>query len=443
MYVGNGGQRKEGQAIVLSAKTNNSNLIAQIIVYLSLFALFNAQIRSIGHLSVVSDISLFPRFWLSDIGLLLPIIYLKIRNIKFLKGPVLKAIVLISLYGVFIAILRNNPLNSMGHDFRTIIAFFSGFSTILIMKDIKADIFKVVIHIELILTIAATAVTMFLPGAEQVASYERLTHPSAFILSDMPLIVFSTAILLASFSGKRTLIVKSWLCALLLIINAALITQTRSMALAVSIGIFFTLVSLYFIRESANISKRNYFASNNIILIFIIIILVAIFLNKTLNLNNFIERLQSGIHYYDDVGVKIRLDEIPSVFSKMTVQQHIFGMGLNPPSELVDYRGFEYNNIHIGIFNIWWRFGIVTFIFVNIIIIRALVSWLFILLRKDKRSDLRTERMAKILCTPSLLIAYTIALTSGGWSPSFTYGLGIALGIYSKLSRAASFSNMK
>jgi hypothetical protein len=434
MYASRLKKRRIENTAILAVNPRHSNIAAQVIGYLSLIILFNTQIRSIGQINVVSDISLYPRFWLSDIGLFLPIIYLKIRRQKLFTRPILKAVLIVGSYGLVVAITRNNPLYSMGHDIRTIIGLFSGFATIWILMDIDNDILRTIIHIELILALAATAITMSLPGAGQVASYERLTHPSAFILSDVPLILFSMTIIYASAVGKKVLMVESWACAILLFVNAAIITQTRSMAVAVSVGIFAASITIY-LNSGASRNRRKYFTLNSAILALVILCGLYISFTKSLNIDSFIGRLQSGIRYFNDIGVKTRLDELPAVFDNMTVQQHIFGMGLNPPSDLTDYQGYDYNNLHIGIFNIWWRFGIIIFIVINILIIRALLKWIITLLKENKR---KIGSLAIIICAPSLLVAYTIALTSGGWSPSFTYGVGIALGVYSKISRQAS-----
>jgi hypothetical protein len=431
-------RKLEGQnevaAPMLPLVQKNSSLPARIIVYLSLIILFNVEIRSIGQLGVVPDIGIIPKFWLSDIGLLLPLIWVKIKNIKLVNGPMLIAIFLISFYGLIIAVIRNNPFYYIGQDLRTILAFFSGFATILMIKGMR-NALKVVINMELILSLAATATIIFLPGVGRASVFERLTHPGAFIMSTMPLIIFSTAIIFAKISNIKALILKSWLCGLILLIDAAILTQTRSMFIAVSFGIVLAIVSSYATRESYHIHKRPYLAFNNVILIGFVITIGIIFHIQAPNLKNFIVRLESGTHYYNDVGMKVRLEEIPAAIGKMTVQDHIFGMGLNPVSELMDFRGFNYNIVHIGILNIWWRFGILIFITVNLLIIRTLVSWINTLLRTKKRLDQRIKRVTILICTPSLIVAYIISLTSGGWSSSFTYGLGIAYGIYTKVRR--------
>jgi hypothetical protein len=432
-----------GDSPLLSVPPKSSPFLVYASIYLSIIIIFNVEIRSIGYASIVPDIKIFPDFWLTDIGFILPLIVLKISNLKIISRPIPIAIAFISSYGLLIAVLRNNSVQSMGYDIWTLVAFFSGYAVILVIKK-TSDVLKVVVNIEIFLTFAATAIIIFLPEAGILSSLGgRLTHPASFILLETPIILISTILIFTFYYRNKSLNIKAWLCGLILLVDATIIMQTRSMFITVGIGILLAIVSSYAIRRSDLHYKGNNFIYVSILFICIALVLNLVIRRKATSIDSFVSRVKSGISYYNDPSISIRFAEVTTVLSKMKIEDHLIGMGLNPASELVDNQSFEYNNMHIGIFNIWWRFGIITFIIVNILILRKGLNWLIAVFVVNKRVNQRIERVVILISAPSLIIAYIISLTSGGWSASFSFGLGIALGIYSRLIKSVSLDTAK
>ena len=151
----------------------------------------------------------------------------------------------------------------------------------------------------------------------------------------------------------------------------------------------------------------------------------------------FLLRMVNVSEFQEDGGIAPRLEEVPQVFGSMDIFDHIFGMGFNPVSPLIDWKGNSYNNTHVGILNIWWRFGFPIFLGVIYLFIRLLIKYfksLKYLFTKSLWNKVNNETFATIICAPGVITIFIISCMSGGWGISTTIPLGMLWGVYRKMT---------
>jgi len=420
------------------------NILSVLVWIASLIMIFEVEIRSIGHLETepVHAIGLLPHVWLSDVGLILPIFFAFLMGkfeSMFLKNKIMIFLIVSFLYGIIIFFARNNSFYMFGQDLRVFLALFTGLSMGAIFPNRQKTIAAGLTLTSASAIFIATVILFALPRADFMHFFARTTHPSAFILLGLSIVFTGPSMIFSILVRNRKLIAISWLNAGMLLIISILIMQTRSQSIAVALGIIVAIMTTFILSSYFNQSSKKRKPLKmawKVIVIFLIFIIATLYVGSD-NLEPFLLRMQSAFTFQTDVGIALRLEEVPAVFGPMNLFDHIIGMGFNPVSPLIDWRGNPYNTMHPGILNIWWRLGFPIFLVVVYLFIQLLIKFfksLKYLYSRSLWNKVNNETFATIICAPGVITLFVIACMSGGWSSSTMIPLGILWGIYRKMA---------
>jgi len=429
--------------------TVSKDILSVFIVFISLVLIFEAEIRSIGHLETdpVAPIEFLfiPKFKIAYFAMLLPILYVmlarKDRSTYFnYKNNLHRFLIISFLIGTFICIVRGNSFIYFGADLLVFVALLTGLSLGALLPNSLKGIAVSLTLISISATVIATAIVFALPGADFVRFFVRTTHASAFILLGMPIVLTAPSIISAMLLHKRKWIIISWLSAGIFFLVSILIMQTRSQGLIIlfeiAIALMTTLiVSPYFKKYSMNkkLSKTTW----KVIFIFLISIVYALYVFQDY-LELFLLRAGTVSDLVTDGSIGARFEEIPTVYQSMTVIDHIFGMGFGPDLILTDFVGIPYNTMHIGILNVWWRMGVLVFIVVICLFAKLMLKWLKsmrLFISKSSWRKVNNETLATVICAPGVIALFVISWMSGGWAISAMIPLGILWGVHRKIAR--------
>ena len=420
----------------------NKYILCSLVIIVSMILIFEVEIRSIGTLEMdtveSTELLSISLLRISIFGFLLPIIFAYLFGYLypiFYNTRLLYLLVLCFIYGVFVFFIRNNPFKGFGGDILVYFGLFTGLSLGALLPNKQNTIAAGLTLTSAIPTFFATVLLFSLPGADFMSSFERTTHPSAFILLGLPLSLAAPSMIYSIFHRNVKWIAISWLSAGVLLVITILILQTRSQTIAVTlsviIAVFTSFVTLSYFKNKGE--KRS--SSKTVLMVivtFILFVLTTLFISKG-NFIYFLLRMSNVYEFQSDGGIAPRLEEVPLVFGSMDIFDHIIGMGFNPVSPLIDWKGNPYNNTHVGILNIWWRFGFPVFLGVNYLFLRLLVKYFHSLKNLCIQSlwnKVDNETFATIICTPGVISIFIISCMSGGWGISTTISLGILWGIY-------------
>jgi hypothetical protein len=425
---------------------SNKYTTSVLVIIVSLMLIFEVEIRNIGTLEIdtVESIELLSisKLRISIFGFLLPIFFaflLGKLNAIFLNSRILYLLVVCFVYGVLNFLIRNNPFSGLGGDILVYIGLFAGLSLGALLPNMQNTIAAGLTLTSAIPTLLATALLFSVPGADFMSSFERTTHSSAFTLLGLPLSLAAPSMIYSILHRNIKWIAISWLSAGVLLVITISILQTRSQTIAVTfsviIAIFTSLAtSSYF---SNKIKKRKTSKILYIVIVtFVLFVIIALYISRG-NLIYFLLRMVNVSEFQEDGGIAPRLEEIPQVFGSMDIFDHIFGMGFNPVSPLIDWKGNPYNNTHVGILNIWWRFGFPVFVGVIYLFVRLLIKYfksLKYLFIQSLWNKVNNETFATIICAPGVITIFIISCMSGGWGISTTIPLGMLWGVYRKMT---------
>lgn len=415
-------------------RSKNGHYLWTVVWLVSLIFVFEGEVRSIGLLEPVLPINLLPGLWLSDIGLLFPILFSMpfiVLNI-FLRIRLVNYLLVSCAYGMVLFFLHNNSFAGLGNDLRTCVAFFTGLSLVYLMPNDYKKILTLMNIISLIIVLIIIFHLLAIPDYN-IIDNERITSPSAFTLIGIPLTLIAPIIIISTFSGDRKNITISWVTFLLLVTLSVLIMKTRSLLIAEMVA-FLTVI--FAIAYSASFLKHKKDSKNiimhfEILLILISVVVTTILISQAENFNLFKERF---VNFEDDVNFIWRQIEVLAVYQTMSLRDLIFGMGFNPPSPLFAAdKGESYNALHIGILNMWWRFGFIVFMAWMILYIRLVINWINSLRSlKNNAYGIRIDqrKIAIIMCAPGVFTIVSLSFLSGGWSLHAFLPLGILLGMH-------------
>ncbi len=223
----------------------------------------------------------------------------------------------------------------------------------------------------------------------------------------------------------------SWISLCILFLEALLISQTRTHVLAALISI---LLAIFSVRRLPHNESKPFSLTLRKLAVLLISFSVLgamwalVWMNKE-SFSNFSERMMSALQSpRADGGIKPRLDEIDIVAGSMNSLDMLIGAGLNPPDILVDFRGYRYNEMHMGILNFGWRFGLPALLVLCACICRPILRWLRILWQRARPWDPR--RLSYLICMPGGITFLFISISSGAWAPQPMLGLGILIGLF-------------
>lgn len=403
----------------------------------SLICIYEIELRSIVTVHPVDPINLLPSFWLSDFGLLFPIIIALlagILNSRILSTRVIKYFSASCIYGLILFFLHKNSFSGLGVDLRTCFALFSGLSLVYLMpKDYKTILTLInIISCTIVLIIFIHLMTI--PDFSLI-NYDRITTYSAFTLIGIPLTLIGPIILISVFLEHRLNLIISILTFITLIAMSSIVMQTRSLFIAEIITLMIIIISVRAYHRLVKHKKDHQSITAYIVILVILcsVALVYIFLNQTENVYEFLIRFT---FMEEDINYIWRRVEVLQVIERMSFLDLITGMGFNPPSSLITFEKgifYNYNVLHIGILNVWWRFGFVVFLAWIILFIRLLKKWIFTIRYLRNTIDqlkFYRQKIAFVMCAPGVITVVCMSFLSGGWSIHIFLPLGILLGLY-------------
>jgi hypothetical protein len=412
-----------------------------IIWVATLLSLYEVEMRSTGMAELLPPIPILPGFWLSDFGLLLPILFAGISGgmLYFLRIRIVAYFLLTCCYGMILFFVHNNSFIALGMDLRTCTALLTGLSLVYI---VPSDGQKVVTALNII-SLSAVIITIYhllnIPEFD-VGLGERVTTDAANTLTALPLVLISPLIIIFSLVKNRRNMLIAWSTMFLFFTLSGVIMKTRSTFFALFIALFLSMIPLLYL--SGNMRSPKTIKTVAAMTMVAALFFVAVFLNQGINIEEFIARLAGT---GDDFTSLWRKLEVWMVLETMTMRDLIIGMGFNPPSPLFTVmeggwavEGVNYNSLHIGILNVWWRFGLVVFVVWLLMFFKLFLNWVKSLNRlKSRSSNVRfpNQYLGVAVCAPGVFVLVSLSLMSGGWSVHSFLALGILLGLYVKIKR--------
>ena len=337
----------------------------------------------------------------------------------FFRNRLLPFFIFFFFYGIFIWFARGNPLSGLGEDLRVCFSLFTGLSLGYLLPNTKKTLAASLAITFAAFLLMAVLILFMLPGADFMSSFTRTTHSSAFILLGIPVVFIAPSMIFSTLLLDRRLIVISWLSGGIFLIVSIVILQTRTLFLTIMLGILLAIitvfiVSFYFGKGPAKreISKT---ATRMIIGLFILIVSFLFYWKE--GLSHFSSRMHDITLFERDGGIGPRLAEWPAVLGRMNLLDHVIGMGFNPVSSLIDFKGNSYNTIHIGVVNIWWRLGFLVFLVIIYLFIRLLTKWLGALKNlyfESMRGKVNNLTFAFIICAPGVITLFLFHVCLGG-----------------------------
>lgn len=424
---------------------SNKYILCALIIIVSLILIFEVEIRSIGTLEIdmaeSTELLSISLLRISIFGFLLPIIFAFILgNLNAMVFDDNLFILLAScfIYGILNFFIRNNSFSGFGGDILVYFGIFTGLSLGALLPSQQNSIAAGLTLTSAIPTLLATVLLFSIPGADFLTSFSRTTHPSAFILLGLPLSLTAPSMIYSILLRNVKWIAIAWLSAGLFLVIEISILQTRSHTISVIysiiIAVITSLVTSSYINKKPN--KPNFSKNVAIVIVaFLLLVIIALYISRG-NLFLFLLRMVNVYEFQADGGIATRLEEVPLVFGSMDFFDHIFGMGFNPVSPLIDWRGNPYNNTHVGILNIWWRFGFPVFLGVIYLFVRLLIKYFKSLrcyVSYRFKNKITNETFATIICAPGVISIFIISCMSGGWGISTTVPLGLLWGVYMKM----------
>jgi hypothetical protein len=415
-------------------------LFLRLTIYVLSFALlFEQQARSIGYSATAAIDPLFvigTAAKPSHIGVILPIffmLYFGNFHQKLAKDPIFHGWFVMLLYGLLVFCIRDNTLFSLASDLTVWLGIFAGLSLGMLVPNSKRSIALAMALPSLIATIISTVILYFLPDSQILQASERLTHPAAFVLVGLPLVLLAPSIIICFVVQDSKLMLIPALNAVLLLC-AAIVMQTRSLLLAVISAILLASFSIIGIASAfyrAKYSKR--IAATITTSAFILSAIVLVALKDAVEA--VLDRMQGAVDLALDGGIGARFDEVSIVFQSMSLFDHVLGMGFSPPAILTDLLGTPHTAMHFGLLNIWWRFGfpitLAVVFFFAYAVFRFLTS-----IKQIHGSKVGEKCIAAIICLPAVIVVFFISCMSGGWGVSTMLPLGMVWAFHRRLTNA-------
>jgi hypothetical protein len=372
--------------------------------------------------------------YIIDVGLVMPFFMVAwIMRLRLTPRNNLLFIFLgsIYLYGIFLFFMNGNPTSNIGLDLRACLALFSGLSLARLLPQSHINLARAVIVCSSICIFISTFMLLVASNEMSLEGGERVTSAAVFNLIALPAIFIGPSLVYAALLRKKILLYATYLNIGVLLFITIVYLQTRSLFIMQFMNITIAILVIFSLPFYSR-HKINKEWSNKVTLI--LAILIALFATLILNyylvgLGAFVDRMIDILKLEEDGGIGPRLAELPLILQSMTFFDLIFGVGFNPEPILTDWQGNSYNTSHIGLINIWWRFGIIVFSTIIILFICYLKRSFKTVMSQGK---IRTtsQEMMNLICLPGLVSAFCISLMSGGWGLSTMLTLGLLWGIY-------------
>lgn len=412
---------------------NNKSRFWFVVWILSPLLIFEAAIRSLSRNDLLPQTGILPGLWFSDLGIILPILaYIRLKGFRFLKSKVIFALALVTGYGLCVAIINNNHAPSIVADIRIITCFLSGYCLIYIVPGRSVIIMRSLMVLSCIVFSLSIYSIMMSERFQFNIQSVRITSVAAFILLGLAITLISPVLAWIVCHRKGFVEYSYLLLFIVFFAFSVLIMQTRSLAGTLLLAVSLSIISATWLRRmnvlAFDFNKYSMKIGYSVVAIGAIFIL-------------FTEIHQIGAFYTNitadrEYNWTERMNEVEVSYRSLSTLDILTGKGLGPVAVYYNKRDEEVGTFHIGIFNIFYRFGVLVFAAMLYFLIKMILQWLYIVLLIRSRKGYGTsQKAAIILCGPGLFTVVFISFISGGWSQSSLLSLGMLYGFYTVISR--------
>ena len=416
----------------------------------TLLLIFEPDLRSIGlsQRAMPTSVGLIQGFWLPDLGLLLPIIavFLGGRGASLFRGKIMRWIIGLALYGAAIAVLRGNQFSPFAYDLRICIALVTGLALVECAPKRRRQLTDALVAVCSIGIFLSCIVLLEMPKwGTALLGGERITAESTFLLIGVPIVLLGPTLVLATTEGLRILALVTWIAAAVLLMEVMILLQTRSLAVSIVLSLVLArgaTAAVMGARNRIRQAARERPMIGRGTALALTIISAALVVDRSEAFLAFLDRMSSGVHLAKDTTWLIRAAEVAQVFGSMGPTGHLTGMGLGPLPP-VDFFGQPVFALHVGVLNVWWRFGVIGFLLLLWSMQRFTKLWLAARRRLLSGTGQSSKDVALVVVGPGVLALAAQAFISGGWAITSMLALGIAWGVYRSLAETAPFEDIE
>jgi hypothetical protein len=402
---------------------------------------FESDLRSIGASERLAPISvgLVKGFWLGDLGLLVPLIALMFggRTRRLFRDRPVRWVGLALATGTAVALARHNQFSPFAYDLRVCLALATGLALIECAPRRPRTLARALVAVSAIgVGLSFVVLLAMPPSAEVTIGGERVTAESAYLLMGPSIVLLAPSIVLASLTGDRRLARWAWMTGWALLLEVIVLLQTRSLAISILLALVLARMSIGALAGASDwmpgaLRRRGGLGKGTVLLL--ILATVPVLLSRTAALLAFVDRMASGFRLTNDVTWLIRLAEVADVFASMGPVDHLIGLGLGPTPH-VNYLGVPVFSLHVGLLNVWWRFGVLGLLLLLAGVARLALRWREVRGRLSKGGARAPRDVAMLVVAPGLLSLAAQATISGGWAITSMLGTGLAWGAYRMLA---------
>lgn len=420
----------------------------KIVWALSLCMIFEVNIRGIGQTIPPAPIRILSGFWLSDLGLLLPILVMLVTGqfgSALLRNRGLMVCAVAVVYGLLIGLIRGNWFSAITADVRIVLALVSGLCLVEIVPKRLSSLARSMVVVSALAICLAVLIGLLSPMTLEILAQRGIpTASSAFVVIGLSICLVAPGIILSSWVESRSFSALGWLSLGMAILACILVLRTRTMSFVFIGSAFAAIVGIVVLARlppmiTTNIvSKKRRSTVGYALLFLVIIVSVMVWQDERVRL--FADRLQSPMQFgvESDINLVFRIDEARYVLEHMGWADHLIGMGLGVQLSDFELSSDSIAALHIGVLNLWWRLGVILFLAVAILFLVSVVHYLrslgYLLHRPPIEAPLTGPAMTSVICTPGIIALGMAAVISGGWAITPMLSLGMLWGLQRALT---------
>jgi hypothetical protein len=272
------------------------------------------------------------------------------------------------LYFIYGLVQNFSDLNWIFNDIRIFLWLFGGIGLGYLFNEVE-DKLTFCTNILIFLSVVIILSSLLSLNSGLIMGLDRISHPNIFLSS----CVYSYFFVFYSYLRDKSIstILASFIFIFIYFFFVVFLSATRSVFI---IFLFFIFV---FIHSQFYMKGKNSFISFALILFvpLILIILVPFFVD--LDSFSSFNRVLDGITVQKSKD-DIRLNEVFDFFQQMSLYDFLFGKGMGGKIYSSIYKGDPTTTLHVGIFNIWLKYGIFFFIIVFYYIYKVVLKVIFL-----------------------------------------------------------------
>lgn len=409
----------------------------------SLLFIFEAQIPNTLAFFDGPEINLLFGVWPADIGLMLPILIVlvsrRLRSI-IIGNKGLMTYLLVVSYGVALGLIKDNWFSALTADLRTSLGLISGLCLVAMAPKEPKLISRGIVMVVVITVLLSAWIIFTSPMMFSLPSdLYGVTESSAFIIIGLALCLMGPAMILPNLMGQRFMMCISWMSVGSLLLFSVIVMRTRTLSFTIALTVLMAVMGTVGLgvptRKNGREKKGNKFGLRWIIIFLLII--GGVFFWQRMEIEKFVSRLEIVGNVEEDVNWIARMEEINRALETMEgVVDHLTGTGFGVQTTAPDSYGDITYSLHIGILNLWWKLGVLSFLILVVLILILGFQYVKCLWKQFSRSaDGQDQKKARalVICAPGALTLAFTSFFSGGWNISPMISVGILWGVYRKL----------